>query len=287
MNELIEIEVTNLKKKKIVFCIMMVISTVILGSCSSKSSNTISKKIEKNEFQIQYLGQSAFVLTDDSGKSVGIDFYTSNAFPYAGDVPKSMGSFKKGDISKLLISHSHADHSFIPAEVDALKGYDDMTNKVNDEPNFITIGQFNIGKYKSFHFSNNDMENAVFVFNVDGVKVVDLGDAFGTMADSQKLKELKDKMGSIDILMMPIGDPSCKKVDFNILQNTMNLLNSKVVIPIHYWNVADKKEFSGNSSKLGYSIKDIKENYILVSAKELSSQNGKAIWNIAPAKFSK
>jgi L-ascorbate metabolism protein UlaG (beta-lactamase superfamily) len=131
------------------------------------------------------------------------------------------------------------------------------------------------------------MENAVLVFNVDGVKVVDLGDAFGTMEDSQKLKELKDKIGNIDILMMPIGDPNCKKVDFNILQNTMNLMNPKVVFPIHYWNVTDKKEFSDNSSKLGYSIKDIKENYILVSAKELSSQNGKAIWNITPAKFSK
>lgn len=286
-----------MKKRKIVFCIMMVILTVILGSCGSKSNSTISnsKKIEKNEFQIQYLGQSAFVLTDDSGKSVGIDFYTSNAFPYAEDVPESMGNFKKGDISKLLISHSHADHSFIPAGVDALKGYDPTTDKVNDEPNFISIGQFNIGKYKSFHLSNIDMENAVFVFNVDGVKVVDLGDAFGTMADSQKLKELKDKVGNIDILMMPIGDPNCIKVDFNILQNTMNLMNPKVVIPIHYWNVADKKEFSDNSSKLGYIIKNIKENNILVSGKELSSQNRKAIssqnrkaiWNITPAKFSK
>lgn len=268
---------------------MMVIPTIILGSCGSKSSSTISssKKIEKNEFQIQYLGQSAFVLTDDSGKSVGVDFYTSHAFPYSKDVPKSVGTFKKGDISKLIISHSHVDHSFIPTGIDALKGYDLTTNKVNDEPNFLSIGQFNIAKYKSFHFSNNDMENAVFVFNVDGVKVVDLGDAFGTMADSQKLKDLKNKIGNIDILMMPIGDPNCIKVDFNILQNTMNLMDPKVVIPIHYWNVADKKEFSDNSSKLGYSIKNIKENYILVSAKELSSQNGKTIWNITPAKFSK
>lgn len=258
-----------------------------LCNCSNNSSNTISKNIEKNEFQIQYLGHSAFVLTDGLGKSVGIDFYTSDAFQYADDVPKSIGSFKKEDISKLLISHSHADHSFVPVELGALKEYENMTNKVNDEPKLITIGKFEIGQYRSFHFLNNDYENAVFVFNVEGVKLVHLGDAFGTMEDLQKLRELKDKIGNIDILMMPIGDPNCKKVDFNILQNTINLMNPKVALPIHYWCVADKKEFSDNSLKLGYSIEDKKENYISVSAKKLSSLKGKVIWNITPAEFTK
>lgn len=260
---------------------------IILCSSSSNSSNTISKNIEKNEFQIQYLGHSAFVLTDELGTSVGIDFYASDSFPYAEDVPKSMGSFKKEDISKLLISHSHADHSFVPAGFDSLKGYDNITNKVKDEPKLITIGKFDIGQYRAFHFSDNDFENTVFVFNVDEVKVVHLGDAFGTMADLQKLKELKDKIGDIDILIMSIGDPDCEKVDFNILQNTMNLMNSKVVIPIHYWHVADKKEFSDNSLKLGYSVEDKKENYISVSKKMLSSLKGTTIRNITPTTFSK
>lgn len=254
---------------------------------SSNSSNTFSKNIEKNEFQIQYLGHSAFVLTDELGESVGIDFYTSGFFPYAEDVPKSMGSFKEEDISKLLISHSHADHSFVPTGIDVLKGYDNITNKVKDDAKLITIGKFDIVQYRSFHFSDNDFENAVFVFNVDEVKVVHLGDAFGTMANLQKLKELKDKIGNIDILMMSIGDPDCEKVDFNILQNTMNLMNAKVIIPIHYWNVTDKKEFSDNSLKLGYSVKNKNENYITVSKKMLSSLKGTTIQNITPSTFSK
>lgn len=276
-----------MKGKKISICILMFFSTIILSSCSSNCSSTIAKKIEKDEFRIQYLGQSAFVLTDELGKSVGIDFYTSKAFPYAEDVPKSVGSFKKEDISKLLISHFHDDHSFVPSGIDVLKGYDNMTNKVKEEPKLITIGKFDIGQFRSFHFPNNDLENAVFAFNVDGVKVVHLGDAFGTMGDLQKLKELRDKIGNIDILMMPIGDPDCNKVDFNILQNTMNLINPKVVIPIHYWHVADKKEFSDKSSKLGYSIEEIKENNIVVSSEKLSLLKGKTIWNMTPAMFSK
>jgi L-ascorbate metabolism protein UlaG (beta-lactamase superfamily) len=269
--------VVDLKEKKIIIC-----------SCSrNNSSSTISKKVGKNEFQIQYLGHSAFVLTDESDKSVGIDFYKKGAFPYSEDVPKTIGGFERSDLSKLLISHNHADHNFVPDGVEAIKGYDDKTYKVNEEPKLITIGKFDIGKYKTLHFSDNSMDNAVFVFNVDGVKVVDLGDSFGTMGDQKQLKELKDKLGKIDILMIPIGDPQCNKVDFNTLKNTMDLLDPKVVIPIHYWHVADKKEFSDNSSKLGYSTEDIKENHIAVSSEKLSSLKGKTIWNITPDKFSK
>jgi hypothetical protein len=150
------------------------------------------------------------------------------------------------------------------------------------------VGNIAIGKFSSQHFASDAKRpklNAVFVLTVAGVKVVHLGDAHGTMADESQLRELKQKIGEVDILLIPIGSPWMKPVDGNILDRTICTLNPRVSIPMHYWKLRDKAAVLSGLSDLGFQLVDFHSNSIDLSAGSLPARDSKTVWNVPAGRY--
>jgi L-ascorbate metabolism protein UlaG (beta-lactamase superfamily) len=239
-----------------------------------------------NSIRLQYLGCSAFVISDNEGSSLALDLWTKGAFPYAEDTPKEMTLGEPPAFSALLVSHDHKDHCFIPAGVPVMYGV--QAGKVADDPASGRVGNVTIGKFSSQHFASGAKRsklNAVFVLTIAGIKVVHLGDAHGTMANETMLRELKQKIGNVDVLLVPIGSPWMKPVDRNDLDLTIRILNPRVSIPMHYWTLADKAAALSGLSSLGYRLMDMQENLLEFSEARLPGRDSKTIWNIPAGKY--
>jgi L-ascorbate metabolism protein UlaG (beta-lactamase superfamily) len=161
--------------------------------------------------------------------------------PYARDTLEDLGLGEPPPLAALLVSHDHKDHSFVPPGVPVIYGV--QSRKVDDTPCLCQVGDITVGKFSSQHFATDVKRpklNAAFVLSVAGVKIVHLGDAHGTMADEAQLRELKQKIGDVDVLLVPIGSPWLKPVDLSTLDLTIGILKPRVSVPMHYWKVTDK-----------------------------------------------
>jgi L-ascorbate metabolism protein UlaG (beta-lactamase superfamily) len=237
----------------------------------------------RNSIHLQYLGCSAFVISDGEGTTLVMDLWTKGAFPYAEDTPEDLAL---PHLSVLLVSHDHKDHAFIPSGVPVLYGV--KSRKVEDNPNFSQVGSITVGIFSSQHFASNAKRpkvNAVFVLTVAGIKLVHLGDAHGTMAEASQLHALKQKVGDVDVLLTPIGSPWLKPVELGTLDGTISILNPRVTIPMHYWTLADKTAVLSGLSGLGCSIVDLPGNALEFSAGSLPERRAKTIWNVPAGKY--
>jgi L-ascorbate metabolism protein UlaG (beta-lactamase superfamily) len=239
-----------------------------------------------NSIHLQYLGCSTFVISDGQGTTLALDLWTKGAFPYAEDMPDELDLGSPAALSALLVSHDHKDHCFIPSGVPVIYGV--KSRKVAENPNLTRVGNAAIGVFSSQHFTSDAKRsklNAVFVLTLAGVKVVHLGDAHGTMADASLLHKLKQKIGDVDILLIPIGSPWLKPVDAECLDMTMHILNPRVSLPMHYWTLADKATVISGLSGLGYQIKNMLGNSVEFSFGSLPAHDLKIIWNIPAGKY--
>jgi L-ascorbate metabolism protein UlaG (beta-lactamase superfamily) len=237
----------------------------------------------RNSIHLQYLGCSAFGISDGERTTIAMDLWTKAAFPYAEDTPEELALTH---LSALLVSHDHKDHAFIPSGVPVIYGV--RSRKVEDNPNLSRVGNIGIGKFSSQHFANDAKRsklNAVFVLTIAEVKVVHLGDAHGTMAEASQLHALKHKIGEVDILLIPIGSPWLKPVALSVLDETITILNPKVSIPMHYWTLADKAAVLSGLSGLGYRIVDMPGNSLEFSAGGLPDHGVKTVWNVPAGKY--
>jgi L-ascorbate metabolism protein UlaG (beta-lactamase superfamily) len=215
-----------------------------------------------------------------------VDLWTKGAFPYAEDTPEYLGLEEPPPFSALLVSHDHKDHSFVPPGVPVIYGV--QSRKVDDTPRLCQVGNITIGKFSSNHFGTDAKRpklNTVFVLTVAGVKVVHLGDAHGTMADEAQLRGLKQKIGNVDVLLVPIGSPWLKPVDLSTLDLTIGILKPRVSVPMHYWKVADKAAVLSGLSDQGYQIVNVENNSLEFSAESLPEHNSQTIWNIPTGKY--
>jgi L-ascorbate metabolism protein UlaG (beta-lactamase superfamily) len=283
----VEVSIMSNKKKKIWFgflgaillIVIIVYTTMQLTHANAKSTSV----------KLQYLGHSAFIFTSSDGTNIGIDFWRQGAFPYAEDVPKTFGVTSKDNIAKLLITHEHEDHDYVPEGISAIHGNENF--KVTENPQLIKINNTLIGVFKSQHFmpiqGMKMMENAVFTINMDGIRMVHLGDAHGTMADKVELEKLKKRIGTIDILFMPIGTPFLEQMYTETLKSTLDIMNPRVVIPMHYWKVSDKQAFLTAMEKDKYKVENIDGNMKKVALKDLPPAGSKTIWNIKAGSYTK
>jgi L-ascorbate metabolism protein UlaG (beta-lactamase superfamily) len=235
----------------------------------------------KNSIQLQYLGCSAFVITSPGWTSLAIDLWTKGAFPYAEDTPENLRLGDPPSFSALLVSHDHKDHNFVPPGVPVIYGV--KSKKVDESPQLCQVGDITIGKFSSQHFAADAKRpklNTIFVLTVAGVKVVHLGDAHGTMADETQLRDLKQKIGDMDLLLIPVGSPWMKPVELDTLDQTIGILAPRLSIPMHYWKLADKDAVLSELSGRGYRVVDVEGNSIELSADRLSEPGSKVIWNV-------
>ena len=162
--------------------------------------------------QVRWHGHSCFeikneftIITDPhDGKSIGIP---------APNV--------EGDI--ILVSHDHYDHN-------SVKSVEKIDSKIIKDERKRNISNVVIKGVKTYHdenFGENRGENIIFKFIIDDISFCHLGD-LGHIIDD----EVNKKIGYVDILFIPIGGNFT--IDYKNAWSVINLINPKIVIPMHY-----------------------------------------------------
>jgi L-ascorbate metabolism protein UlaG (beta-lactamase superfamily) len=150
--------------------------------------------------EISWHGQSFFTIKSSKGTTVAID---PHAIPEYGRV-KGL----KADI--ILISHNHNDHTQVEIfenvkdkDVRIITGLKGGGLKADWNPVDETIKDVHIRSVGVFHDNMEGLKfgkNSIFILEVDGWKIVHLGD-LGHLLTPALLK----KIGSVDVLMVPVG----------------------------------------------------------------------------------
>jgi hypothetical protein len=75
-------------------------------------------------------------------------------------------------------------------------------------------------------------------------------------------------------------------MEYETLETTMQVMDSKVTIQIHYWKVSDKEQFLSNAEKDGYTVERMKSNTKVINIKDFQNQKSKTIWCLTGGKYS-
>jgi len=122
----------------------------------------------------------------------------------------------------VTISHDHPGHN----NISAVQG----NPKVLRGPGEYDIGPASIVGVASFHDKQRGKErgrNTAFVVEMDGVRVCHLGDIGDTPT-----AETAKAIGPVDVLLVPVGGSTT--IDAQGALETVNLLEPKIIVPIHY-----------------------------------------------------
>lgn len=121
-----------------------------------------------------------------------------------------------------LVTHSHHDHN----NLEVIKG----EPIVVDGPGEYSIKGVEIKGIASFHDKKEGKErglNTIYTFEVDEIKMCHLGDLGQILTDDQI-----DKIGNVDILLVPIG--GVYTIDTDEAIEVVNQIEPRMVIPMHY-----------------------------------------------------
>ncbi len=199
--------------------------------------------------KIKWLGHASFLITSDTGTRIITDPYTPDARLKYGDIKES------ADI--VTASHEHGDHNNVAAvkgKPEVLKGAVSKETKGVKVKSTMTFHDPEGGKLRG--------PNAIFCFEVDGVKVCHLGDLGHQLSDKEVAA-----LGKTDIILAPVGGNYT--IDAKVATEVCDKLSAKVIIPMHYQNercstfpVAGVDEFlqgKKNVSKPGASEMEFKK----------------------------
>jgi L-ascorbate metabolism protein UlaG (beta-lactamase superfamily) len=172
---------------------------------------------------ISWLGQATFVMSTSTGLRVLLD-------------PTNPGAYNPSPVSGIdvvTLSHEHGDHNYVQLATGSPLVLHGLTSD-----DFATIDQtikgVRIRTVPTYHDPEQGAKrgkNAVFVFEVGGLRIAQLGD-LGHRLDAQQVA----KIGPVDILMTPVaGGPT---VDPKTAWEVIDQLKAKVIIPMHYATAA-------------------------------------------------
>lgn len=161
---------------------------------------------------IIWLGHSCFLIKGKQKHIVNDPF------------PNGIAKYKSGQLNAdiVTISHYHPNHSY----VDGISG----TPKIVRGPGEYDIANVFIYGISTYHDVVNGEKlgkNTVYLIEMEDMKICHLGD-LGHKLTANQVAEI----GDVDILMIPVG--GVKTISAAIAAETINLLEPKVVIPMHY-----------------------------------------------------
>ena len=173
--------------------------------------------------KITYLGHSSFLI-ESKDYQIVIDPYKDNSVPNL--------TFPRGlVVDKVFCSHAHFDHNAIELV------------KVKEKPNPVNVIR-SIVPHDRDGGLNRGM-NSIRMFDVDGFKVVHLGDT-GCVPNKEDILMFKD----CDILLAPIN--GFFTINPRELKEICKIINPRIVVPMHYY-MKDKKS--------GYPDEDMFEEF--------------------------
>jgi L-ascorbate metabolism protein UlaG (beta-lactamase superfamily) len=176
---------------------------------------------------IRWFGHSFFQIESSQGTRIAID---PHAIPAYG--------LKPVPADLVLISHFHNDHDQLDTIANKEKAKvlwglrtDERTKRPDWNPIDVKFRDVHVRTVGVYHDTVQGLErgkNAVFVIEVDGVRIVHLGD-LGHVLTPDQVK----KIGPVDVLMIPVGGvyalngSEAKKV-------VAQLRPRQFVLPMHY-----------------------------------------------------
>jgi L-ascorbate metabolism protein UlaG (beta-lactamase superfamily) len=169
---------------------------------------------------VRWFGHACFMLESSKGTKVLVDPFSDIGYTFPTTIP---------DI--VTISHEHFDHNNtdpIQGSPEILRG---LKNEGNDWSNInkkiSDFSIFNVPVYHDKAQGSQRGKNSVFIYDVDGLRFVHVGDLGHVLLDDQ----IK-KIGKVDVLMIPVG--GVYTIDGQEASKVVEQLNPKIVIPMHY-----------------------------------------------------
>ncbi|MFH0779382.1 MAG: MBL fold metallo-hydrolase [Parcubacteria group bacterium] len=213
---------------------------------------------------ISWLGHSCFKLEE----KIGGNNVTVVTDPYDNETGLR---FPKTRADILTVSHYHHDHGNAEAVIGAEDGKPPF---LIDRPGeYETKGVFvnGIGSYHDNKEGAERGKSVMFLFTVEGVRVLHLGDLGTTLSDAQL-----EKIGEVDVLLIPVGG----KYTINAKEaaEVVRQIEPCIVIPMHYKTPETGSDLDGVekfAKEMGNGAE--KTNKLKVVKKDLAMENTKLV----------
>lgn len=163
---------------------------------------------------VKYFGRSCILIMAPDGTLIVSD-------PYTGKLRRLEQLPGNLQADAVTVSHAHSDHN----AVDAVTG----SPQVFDAPGEYQIGSIKVTGYQGYEGSPSgpsEMSNTIFVYEVDGAKIVQLGDS-GPVTDPDVLAGIADAdliLINIDMYVFPIDE----------IMPFMQQIGAHTIVPAHY-----------------------------------------------------
>ena len=167
--------------------------------------------------KINWAGQSCFQISVSNSRDHTADIVID---PFDEAIGLKVPSFS-ADI--LLVTHSHSDHN----NIKAVKG----APFIISGPGEYEVKEVFIKGIPSFHDDSEGKErgvNTIYTISAEGLIFCHLGD----LGQKQLTDEQLEKIGNVDILMIPVGGQFT--ISSQEAQRIISQIEPKIVIPMHY-----------------------------------------------------
>ncbi|MEL6526815.1 MAG: MBL fold metallo-hydrolase [Chloroflexota bacterium] len=177
--------------------------------------------------QLKWYGHASFRITSESGLTIITDPYT----------PELAGYQPFTETADIVLTSSddddyHCRSDLIPGEPERINTID-IAKEGSREVQGITI-EATIAKEMEEHPYHAPGQNAMYRFEMDGIKVAHMGDIGNPFTQTQ-IDFLKDA----DVLLTLAGDvPTIKLVD--LVPALQNEIKPKLIVPMHFRTLAYK-----------------------------------------------
>lgn len=190
--------------------------------------------------QIKWLGHSTFLLTSANGTKILIDPLNAGSTRYA------IATIY--DTDAVTVSHEHGDHNNVAmAGSSALiirgltgTGANQTWSTVNQTVKGVRITSISpvVPMYHDNVSGAQRGRNTVFIYEVDGLRIVHMGDLGHTLSPAAV-----QAIGRADVILIPVG--GFYTIDAVDATTVVGQLNPKVVIPMHYKTAAQSANWPG------------------------------------------
>ncbi len=190
--------------------------------------------------QIQWLGQSTFLLTSTQGARILIDPLSAGSTNYI--ISTIYG------VDAVTVGHEHNDHNNIamaagsPLIIRGLigTGANQTWNAVNQTVKDVRISSISpaVPIYHDNVSGASRGRNTIFIYEVDGLRIVHLSDLGHTLSPAAV-----QAIGRADVILIPVGGSFT--IDAVGATTVVGQLNPKVVVPMHYKTPAQRADWPG------------------------------------------
>lgn len=167
--------------------------------------------------EIQFLGHSCFRIKGKKAILV--------TDPY--DYPQMGFKMPRVSADIVTVSHQHQDHNNVSAITGTTRKKEPFVISGPGEYEILGVFVFGVSSFHDEEKGAKRGQNTIYVINIDGMRLVHLGDLGHTLDD----KQLEEVNGA-DILFIPVG--GTYTIDPKVAIEVIGQIQPKIIIPMHY-----------------------------------------------------